>query len=80
MKIEPLARLERHAKRIGEIAAVLGPKKAEVVNRTQGELSERLAQYGIVVKQFTINELHAPESVIEAINQKNVMQQQAFTA
>jgi regulator of protease activity HflC (stomatin/prohibitin superfamily) len=63
-----------------EIAAVIGPKKAEAVNRTQLLLSQRLAQYGIVVKQFTINELRAPQAVIEAINQKNVMQQQALTA
>jgi len=32
------------------------------------------------VRQFTINELRAPPSVIETINQKNVMQQQALTA
>jgi regulator of protease activity HflC (stomatin/prohibitin superfamily) len=63
-----------------EIAAVIGPKKAEAVNQTQRLLSQRLAQYGIVVKQFTINELRAPPAVIEAINQKNVMQQQALTA
>src|SRR5215211_2179278 len=63
-----------------EIAAIIGPKKAETVSRAQGLLSQRLAQYGIVVKQFTINELRAPESVIQAINQKNVMQQQALTA
>lgn len=63
-----------------EIAAVIGPKKADAVNHTQRLLSERLAQYGMVVKQFTINELRAPPSVIEAINQKNVMQQQALTA
>jgi len=63
-----------------EIAAVIGPKKAEAVNRTQLLLSQRLAQYGIVVKQFTINELRAPQTVIDAINQKNVMQQQALTA
>jgi regulator of protease activity HflC (stomatin/prohibitin superfamily) len=63
-----------------EIAAVIGPKKAEAVNQTQQLLSQRLAQYGIVVKQFTINELRAPPAVIEAINQKNVMQQQALTA
>jgi regulator of protease activity HflC (stomatin/prohibitin superfamily) len=63
-----------------EIAAAMGPKKAEVVNRAQRVLSDRLAQYGIVVKQFTINELRAPPSVIEAINQKNVMQQQGLTA
>jgi regulator of protease activity HflC (stomatin/prohibitin superfamily) len=63
-----------------EIAAVIGPKKAEAVNQTQRLLSQRLAQYGIVVKQFTINELRAPQAVIEAINQKNVMQQQALTA
>jgi regulator of protease activity HflC (stomatin/prohibitin superfamily) len=63
-----------------EIAAVIGPKKAEAVNQTGLLLSQRLAQYGIVVKQFTINELRAPPAVIEAINQKNVMQQQALTA
>ena len=63
-----------------EIAAVIGPKKAEAVNQTQALLSQRLAQYGIVVKQFTINELRAPPAVIEAINHKNVMQQQALTA
>jgi regulator of protease activity HflC (stomatin/prohibitin superfamily) len=63
-----------------EIAAVIGPKKAEAVNQTQQLMSQRLSQYGIVVKQFTINELRAPPAVIEAINQKNVMQQQALTA
>jgi regulator of protease activity HflC (stomatin/prohibitin superfamily) len=63
-----------------EIAAVIGPKKAEAVTQTQQLLSQRLSQYGIVVKQFTINELRAPQAVIEAINQKNVMQQQALTA
>jgi regulator of protease activity HflC (stomatin/prohibitin superfamily) len=63
-----------------EIAAVIGPKKAEAVNQTTMLLSQRLAQYGIVVKQFTINELRAPPAVIEAINQKNVMQQQALTS
>ena len=35
---------------------------------------------GFDVKQFTINELRAPAAVMEAINQKNVMQQQALTA
>lgn len=63
-----------------EIASVIGPKKAEAVNQTQMLISQRLAQYGIIVKQFTINELRAPPAVIEAINQKNVMQQQALTA
>ena len=62
------------------IADVIGPKKAEVVNQTQSRISQRLAPYGIVVKQFTINELRAPPAVIDAINTKNVMQQQALTA
>ena len=35
---------------------------------------------GFIVEQFTINELRAPPAVIEAINQKNVMQQQALTS
>ena len=63
-----------------EIANIIGPRKAEVVSKTQALLTQRLAQYGIVVKQFTINELRAPDTVIQAINQKNVMQQQALTA
>ncbi|HEX9109718.1 MAG TPA: prohibitin family protein, partial [Longimicrobiales bacterium] len=63
-----------------EVAAMIGPKKAEVVSRVQRLLEQRLSPYGIVVKQFTINELRAPPAVIEAINTKNVMQQQALTA
>ena len=63
-----------------EIASVIGPKKAEAVQRTQDLLAKRLEPYGFEVKQFTINELRAPESVIQAINQKNVMQQQGLTA
>lgn len=63
-----------------EIAAILGPKKAEVVNRAQSLLSGRLAPYGFVVKQFTVNEIRAPQSVMDAIGAKNVMQQQALMA
>ena len=63
-----------------EIAAIIGPKKSEATNRVQTLLEKRLSPYGIIVKQFTINELRAPQSVIEAINTKNVMQQQALTA
>lgn len=63
-----------------QIADIIGPKKAEAVNRTQRLVSDRLSPYGIVVKQFTLNELRAPEAVMQAINQKNVMQQQALTA
>jgi len=62
------------------IADIIGPKKAEVTVRVQTLIAQRLAQYGIIVKQFTINELRAPPAVIEAINQKNVMQQQSLTA
>jgi regulator of protease activity HflC (stomatin/prohibitin superfamily) len=63
-----------------EIASIIGPKKAETVTLTQNLLAQRLSQYGILVKQFTINELRAPDAVIQAINAKNVMQQQALTA
>jgi regulator of protease activity HflC (stomatin/prohibitin superfamily) len=63
-----------------EIANIMGPKKAEVVSRTQVKLSKALDQYGIEVKQFSINEIRAPQAVMAAINAKNVMQQQALTA
>ncbi len=62
------------------IADILGPKKANVVMRTQQLLAQRLAPYGILVRQFTLNEIRAPATVIDAINTKNVMQQTALTA
>ena len=63
-----------------EIAAIIGPKKAVTTTGVTRLLEQRLSPYGIQVRQFTINELRAPPSVIEAINQKNVMQQQGLTA
>ncbi|MES3034808.1 MAG: prohibitin family protein [Gemmatimonadota bacterium] len=63
-----------------EIANILGPKKAETVAKTQAKLAKALEQYGIEVKQFSINEIRAPQAVMAAINAKNVMQQQALTA
>jgi regulator of protease activity HflC (stomatin/prohibitin superfamily) len=63
-----------------EIAEILGPKKAETVAATHRLIAERLSQYGFIVKQFTINEIRAPQAVMDAINTKNVMQQQALTA
>lgn len=63
-----------------QIAEILGPKKAEMVTRTQTELQKRLDPYGIQVKQFTLNEFRAPKAVMDAISLKNVMQQQALTA
>lgn len=63
-----------------EIAEIIGPKKAEVVQRATALLEKRLSPLGLEVKQFTINELRAPNAVIDAINTKNVMQQSALTA
>ena len=62
------------------IADVIGPKKAEATTCARALIAQRLQPYGFEVRQFTINELRAPPAVMEAINQKNVMQQQALTA
>ena len=62
------------------VADVIGPKKAEVTNRVNQLIAKTLQPLGFDVKQFTINELRAPGTVMEAINAKNVMQQQALTA
>lgn len=62
------------------IADIIGPKKAEATTRARALIAQRLEPYAFEVKQFTINELRAPPAVMEAINQKNVMQQQALTA
>ncbi len=63
-----------------EISAIIGPKKAEATTKVTQLLEQRLMPYGVLVKQFTINELRAPQAVMSAINQKNVMQQDALTA
>lgn len=63
-----------------EISEIIGPKKAEATTRVTKLLESRLVQYGVLVKQFTINELRAPQAVMAAIGQKNVMQQDALTA
>jgi regulator of protease activity HflC (stomatin/prohibitin superfamily) len=62
------------------IADIIGPKKAEATARAQKLIADRLHPFGIEVRQFTINELRPPRTVVEAINTKNVMQQQALTA
>jgi len=62
------------------ITDFLGKGKAEAVSRIQELLSLRLKQYGFDIKQFTINETRAPALVIEAISQKNVMEQDALKA
>lgn len=62
------------------VADVIGPKKAEATNRVRTLIAQRLQPLGFDVKQFTINELRAPSSVMDAISLKNVMQQQALTA
>jgi regulator of protease activity HflC (stomatin/prohibitin superfamily) len=62
------------------IADVIGPKKAEVVQKVEQQLTQRLSPYGFLVKQFTLNEVRAPQAVMDAISAKNVMQQQALTA
>ena len=62
------------------VADIIGPKKAEATGRVQALIAKRLAPFGFQVMQFTINELRAPSTVMEAINTKNVMQQQALTA
>lgn len=63
-----------------KIGDIIGPKKAEIIGRTQTLLSERLAPYGFNIKQLTQNELRPPKAVIDAVNMKNVMQQEALTA
>ncbi|MES2176584.1 MAG: prohibitin family protein [Gemmatimonadota bacterium] len=62
------------------VADVIGPKKAEATSRVFALIAKHLEPLGFDVKQFTINELRAPPAVMEAINQKNIMQQQALTA
>ncbi len=62
------------------IADFLGRYKAEAVSKIEEALQLRLKQYGFNIKQFTLNEIRPPESVIQAIEQKNIMGQDALRA
>lgn len=61
-----------------EIVNFLGKDKAKIVAQTQEDLQRRLGGYGFIVKQFTLNEVRAPESIIRAIEAKNAMAQDAL--
>ena len=63
-----------------EIVNFLGKDKAQVVKLTQEELQKRLGEYGFLVKQFTLNEVRAPDSIVKAIEAKNTMAQEALRA
>jgi regulator of protease activity HflC (stomatin/prohibitin superfamily) len=63
-----------------EIVNFLGKQKAEVVRLTQDDVQRRLGTYGFLVKQFTLNEVRAPESIVKAIEAKNTMAQEALRA
>ncbi|MFN8674039.1 MAG: prohibitin family protein [Candidatus Sericytochromatia bacterium] len=62
------------------ISDFLGKNKADAVQKIEEDLKIRLSQYGFEVKQFTINWIRPPQAVIEAISQKNIMEQEALKA
>ena len=61
-----------------EVADFLGKAKSTIVTTVQHQLQEKLGVYGFVIKQFTINEIRPPESVLKAIENKNIMAQEAL--
>ncbi|KAF0248006.1 MAG: hypothetical protein FD167_2591 [bacterium] len=63
-----------------EIVNFLGKEKAQIVAQVQTELQTRLGEYGFIVKQFTLNEVRAPQSIVTAIEAKNTMAQEALRA
>ncbi len=67
---------------IGKMAITefLGKNKADAVATVEANLQQRLKQYGFNIEQFTINEIRPPQLVIDAISQKNVMEQDALRA
>ncbi len=63
-----------------EVVNFLGKDKAQIVAQAQIELQNRLGEYGFIVKQFTLNEVRAPKSIVTAIEAKNTMAQEALRA
>lgn len=63
-----------------EVADFLGKAKSSVVLEIQKQLETKLKPYGFIIKQFTINEIRPPESVLKAIEAKNIMAQDSLKA
>ena len=61
-----------------QVADFLGKSKSAIVNKVQTELQKELNVYGFVIKQFTINEIRPPQTVLAAIEKKNIMAQDAL--
>ena len=61
-----------------QVADFLGKSKSAIVNKVQTELQKELNVYGFVIKQFTINEIRPPQTVLVAIEKKNIMAQDAL--
>ncbi len=61
-----------------EVVNFIGKDKALVVKSTEEELQKRLGEYGFLIKQFTLNEVRAPETIVKAIEAKNAMAQEAL--
>lgn len=61
-----------------EVADFLGKEKSNIVNKVQQLLQKKLGDYGFIIKQFTINEIRPPETVLKAIESKNIMAQEAL--
>lgn len=67
---------------IGTMAVIdfLGERKAEIVDKIQKDISEKLDQYGFKVRQFTLNEVRVSNMIISAIEAKNATYQAALQA
>ncbi|MBC7473826.1 MAG: prohibitin family protein [Candidatus Sericytochromatia bacterium] len=61
-----------------QVADFIGRAKSSIVTEVQKEIQQRLNKYGFVIKQFTINEIRPPETVLKAIESKNIMSQEAL--
>lgn len=62
------------------ILDVLGAKKSVLRENVEAKLKTQLEPYGFIIKQFTINESRAPQSMVAAIEAKNAMEQEALKA
>jgi regulator of protease activity HflC (stomatin/prohibitin superfamily) len=59
-------------------ADMIGAQKEALRAQAEQILGAKLAPYGIDVKQFTINEIRPPQSMVDAINAKNRVEQDAL--
>lgn len=63
-----------------QVIQVLGPQRNVIKDKVTAKLKAELEPYGFLIRQFTINDVRPPASIVKAIEAKSAMEQAALQA